>query len=77
MTNEFSVWIFFADGTHFSEWRWLSAEEAVKTAREISQRPIMQLPDMVDRMIITDGGDFTVCEWKPGVGVTFPDPTRN
>jgi hypothetical protein len=70
-TGEFSVWIFYKDGYHFSDWRWLDGEKALLKAQELTRRPVMLL-GMVERIIITDGEDFTVFEWKPKQGVTFP-----
>ena len=28
----------------------------------------------INRVIITDGGDYTVFEWKRGAGITWPLP---
>lgn len=76
VSDQFSVYIFFHDGTYFSEWRWLDDETAVKTARDLSRRPVCSLPDLVEAIRIVDGGDFTVFEWKPVEGVTFPKLTE-
>jgi hypothetical protein len=65
--GEFSVVEFYDDGTHAYVERWLDAEHAVKLASKLAQ----QQRDSVDRIIITDGGDFTVFEWTKGKGVTF------
>jgi hypothetical protein len=70
---EFSVWLFFKDGYHIAEQRWLKAEAAVTLAREVTLRPAAQA-GLIERIIITDGGDNTVFEWKHGQGVTFPPP---
>jgi hypothetical protein len=75
-TGSFSVWIFFTDGTHFSEWRNLSGRTAVLKAKELSKRPVVQ-SGMVERIIITDSGDCTAFEYRPGVGVTYPGRTQS
>jgi hypothetical protein len=71
MTDEFSVWIFFPDGSHVDEVRWVDAETAVRLAKEITERPAAEI-GLIERVIITDGGDNTCFEWKHGQGVTFP-----
>jgi hypothetical protein len=65
---EFSVVQFFPDG---NVKRFVGAEEAVRTAKDYSTRPAILL-GVIERIIITDGGDCTVFEWKAGEGVTFP-----
>jgi hypothetical protein len=62
---------FFPDGTYEYVKRFVGAEEAVRTAKDYSTRPAVLL-GVIERIIITDGGDFTVFEWKAGEGVTFP-----
>jgi hypothetical protein len=69
--NEFSVWIFYTDGTHFSEWRYLDGDSAVRKAKELTQRPFVEL-GICEKIIITDGNDFTAFEWRPGQGVVYP-----
>jgi hypothetical protein len=66
--NEFSVVEFYDDGFHKYVDRWMDAHDAVHLARELIDRS----DDHVVRIIITDGGDFTVFEWKQDLGVTFP-----
>jgi hypothetical protein len=68
---EFSVVQFFPDGTYEYVKRLVGAEEAVRTAKDYSTRPAVLL-GVIERIIITDGGDCTVFEWKAGEGVTFP-----
>lgn len=69
--NEFSVCQFFTNGTHEYVRRFVSDEEAVKSAQHYCQSIAVKL-GMVDRVIITDGGDQTVFEWQKGKGVTWP-----
>ena len=75
MTDEFSVWLFFPDGSHIAEGTWLEGEEAVRLAREVTQR-VAAKTGMIAKVIITDGGDNTVFQWKHGEGVTWP-PGKN
>jgi hypothetical protein len=72
---EFSVMQFFPDGTCEYVKRFVGAEEAVRTAKDYSTRPAVLL-GVIERIIITDGGDYTVFEWKAGEGVTFPVKIR-
>jgi hypothetical protein len=69
--NEFSVWWDDPQGNHHPERRFIGAQEAVELAKNLTQRPAVLL-GIIQRVIITDGGDFTVFEWKHGEGVTFP-----
>ena len=68
--DEFSVVEFYDDGYHRYVERLLGAEAAVKLSKLVvdsaERRP------HVTRVIITDGGDFTVFEWQRGKGVTLP-----
>jgi hypothetical protein len=76
--GEFSVWIFFIDGTHFSEWRGLDAGSALAQAAELSKRPAIAAGIFVERIIVTDSGDCTVFEWRPAQSVTWPpSPSLN
>ena len=72
---EFSVCQFFRDGSYEYVRRYVGAEEAVKAAHHYSHSVGAQL-GVVARVIITDGGDCTVFEWKRGEGVTFPPEAR-
>ena len=69
--SEFSVCQFFADGTHEYVRRFVEPEAAVEAAHHYCHSVGAQL-GYVDRVIITDGDDFAVFEWKKGEGVTFP-----
>jgi hypothetical protein len=68
---EFSVCLFFVDGLHEYVRRNVTAEEAVKAARHYTDN-IAVRAGIIERVIITDGADFTVFEWKKGQGITFP-----
>jgi hypothetical protein len=68
--NEFSVCQFFTDGSYEYVRRWVDAEEAVKAAKHYCTSVGAKL-GVVERVIITDGGDCINFEWKRGEGVTF------
>lgn len=70
---EFSVVQFFPDGQYEYLLRFVSLPEAVKKARDYTRpnRPAV-LMGVIQRVIITDGGDMTVFEWERGKGVTWP-----
>jgi hypothetical protein len=73
-TNErFSVCQFFPDGDYEYYARELVAEEAVKTAKRLTETVGARI-GTTRRVIITDDGDCCVFEWKYGEGVTFPTP---
>jgi hypothetical protein len=75
MSPEFSVCQFFADGSHEYVRRFVDAENAVKAAHHYSHNVAARL-GVVERVIITDGDDYTCFEWKRGEGVTFPPEAR-
>lgn len=70
-TGEFSVVTFFPDDSYNVVRRNVGAQEAVEAAKDFSERPAAKI-GVIKRIIITDGGDFTVFEWINGKGVTFP-----
>jgi len=69
--GEFSVVQFFPDDTHETICAFVDARTAVETAKSYTDRPAA-LIGIIRRVIITDGGDYTVFEWKFGEGVTYP-----
>lgn len=69
--ERFSVYQFLADGSYERVRELVSGEEAVKAAHHYTHNVASKL-GMVDRVIITDGGDDCCFEWKRGQGVTFP-----
>jgi hypothetical protein len=71
MADTFRVVIFFPDEFWHEEANGLSAEEAIKLAYRITQRPAVAL-GIIARIIVTDPDDYCVFEWKHGQGVTFP-----
>lgn len=75
MSNEFSVYQFFQDGMYEKVRELVNAEEAVKAAHHYCNSVAAKL-GVVTRVIITDGGDSCVFEWKLGEGVVFPPPAE-
>ena len=75
MDNEFSVCQFFEDGSYEYVRRWVTAEEAVKAATHYTTCVGARL-GTTTRVIITDGGDMCVFEWKFGEGYVFPPPVK-
>jgi enoyl-CoA hydratase/carnithine racemase len=73
MSNEFSVYQFFPDGQYERLERMVSAEKAMEVAKSYTMptRPAVKL-GIIMRVIVTDGADLTVFDWKNGGGVVFP-----
>lgn len=69
--NEFSVCQFFDDETYEYVRRFVSPEEAMEAVLHYTTSVAAAL-GMVQRVIITDGLDNCVFEWKKGEGVTWP-----
>jgi hypothetical protein len=69
--GEYSVWQFFANGTSERVREGVGPEEAVKAAHHYCNSVGAQM-GTTQRVIITDGEDFTTFEWKYGEGVTYP-----
>lgn len=69
--REFSVHQFFPDGTSECVRDHVGPEEAVQTAHSFTTRPAAVL-GIIQRVLITDGGDCCVFEWQFGKGVVFP-----
>jgi len=70
-TSEFSVFWFDELGLSYRDASFVDAEAAVRAAKSLTDRPAARL-GTIQRVIITDGGDCTVFEWKHGAGVTWP-----
>jgi hypothetical protein len=69
----FNVVRFSADGYGEYLRRSLPARDAVHAAHHYCHNLDARV-GLTRRVIITDGGDDTVFEWKYGEGVTFPPP---
>jgi hypothetical protein len=70
MSNEFSVYQFFEDGSQERVREFVDAENAVKAARHYTSSVAARM-GVTKRVIITDGGDCTVFEWQYGTGIVF------
>jgi hypothetical protein len=68
---EYSVWEFYPDDSYTAVVQFVGAEAAVKAAHACTQKPAVQLGIIV-KVMITDGGDACVFEWRHGVGVVYP-----
>jgi P2-related tail formation protein len=73
--DEFSVFWWDPDGNCHAERRYIGALAATELAHSLVLRPAASL-GIIRRIIITDGGDFTVFEWIRGQGVTWPEQGR-
>jgi hypothetical protein len=69
--GEFSVYQFFADTQCERVLSFVDGRTAVEQAKALALSVGGRL-GMTKRIIITDGGDCTVFEWKFGQGVVFP-----
>jgi len=69
--TEFSVWWWDELGLSYRDISFVDAETAVYAAKAITDR-LAAREGRVQRVIITDGGDIIVFEWKHGAGVTWP-----
>jgi hypothetical protein len=75
MTGEFSVCQFFTNGTYEYVRRYVSAEDAVAAFKRYTDNVATKLGGIVERVIITDGGDFTNLEWRAGKGFSYDGVT--
>lgn len=71
MSAEFSVWWWDRDDGQHRELSFVEAEPAMHAVRRLTTGPAA-LMGIVQRVIITDGGDCTCFEWLKDKGVTFP-----
>jgi hypothetical protein len=68
---EFSVYQFLKDDITERVRYMVTIEEAVEAVKHYTNNVATKL-GITERVIITDGGDDTVYEWKKGQGQTFP-----
>lgn len=71
--GEFTVVQFFPDETYEKVLEFAGPKEAVECAKRLSVSVGGQI-GTTRRIIITDGDDCTVFEWKFGAGVVYPPP---
>ena len=69
--GEFSVYQFFPDESYEKIREYVNAEEAKKAFVTYTQNPASRI-GITRRVIITDGGDMIVAEWKYGEGLVWP-----
>lgn len=69
--GEFSVYQFFENDTYERVREFVSVDEAVEAFKHYTNNVASKMGVTI-RVIITDGGDSTVAEWKHGEGITFP-----
>ena len=74
MTGEFSVCQFFVNGDYEYVRRYVDAEEAVKAFKHYTDNVATKM-GVVNRVIITDGGDSTNIEWIAGKGFSYDGKT--
>lgn len=68
---EFSVYWWSRENDQFTESRFILLDLAMHQVKRLTQGPAAQL-GMVSRVIVTDGGDQIVFEWKKDEGITWP-----
>lgn len=71
---EFSVYAFGPDGRYAPIVRFVDVGQAMAAVTRLVRHPNIIRRGDVRRVIITDGGDFTVFEWVHGKGVVWPKP---
>jgi hypothetical protein len=69
--NEFSVCQFFTDGSYEYVRRFVTVDEAFKAVKHYTNNVAIKM-GLIEKVIITDGGDSTVFEWTHKDGVVWP-----
>jgi len=75
MGEQFSVRLYYDNGEQKDVYRFVSAQEAYRGFQYYTSSLGARLGSTV-RVIIIDGDDCMVREWKLEQGVTFPPPGR-
>lgn len=70
--GQFSVCTFFEGDFYEYDVRWVDEETAVKRVKSITESVGARVMGIVERVIVTDGGDNICVEWKKGEGIVFP-----
>jgi hypothetical protein len=65
MSEEFSVYWWDREGGQHEEMRFVAVESALRAVTRLTQGPAAML-GMVQRVLITDGGDCTCFDWRDG-----------
>lgn len=71
MQGEFYICQFFTDGTYEYVRRYLTLGEAVKAFAHYTSNVAVKM-GIIEKVIITDGGDCTNVEWTKDRGITYP-----
>jgi hypothetical protein len=71
--ESFNVCQFFPDGGYEYAGRRMPAKESIELMKRLTESVGGRIGTTV-RVIVTDGGDSIVAEWKFGEGVTYPTP---
>ena len=71
----FNVVQFFPDGSYEYVRRGVPAKQAVEAAFHYTHS-VGAMAGVTRKVIITDGGDSLVFEWRFGEGVVFPTPEQ-
>ena len=74
--EEFSVYQFFPGGSYERLCHFVGAEEAMKVALAYTTNVASKV-GITQRVIITDGGDSTVFEWKFKEGIVWPKQEKS
>ena len=72
MSNEFNVYQFFKNDSYEKVRSFVSASEAITAFNHYTNNVASRM-GITARVIITDGGDSIIKEWKAGLGITFPE----
>ncbi len=72
---EFSVYQWFVDGSQEEVLSWVRAEPAVKCACSLA-RSVGGRMGTTRKIMITDGADCCVWEWRWEYGIVFPEGLR-
>lgn len=75
MSEEFSVYWTDVDGHQHTELRFVDGEKAVSACHRLTHGPAAML-GIVERVIITDGGDCCCFEWNKEHGLIWPTPEK-
>ena len=68
---EFSVFQWFPDGSYECVRSYVTAEEAMKAYAHYTNNVASKM-GVTQKVMITDGGDCCVAEWRQGEGYVWP-----
>jgi hypothetical protein len=71
MSEEYSVYQFFADDSYEAVCQYVPLSEAIQTLKSYTTNVAAQI-GITSRVIMTDGGDSICVEWKYNQGITWP-----